>query len=329
MATANLLTPPTTITPPTALALSQKAPLILASPPTSTLPWPLSLLFTRETPESWTIHENLLLAALRTGDDATARSLLDRLTARFGGTNERIVALRGIYEEALAGSDAELEKVFEGYEKVLKEDATNFGVRKRRVAVLKSLGRVGDAITALTVLVENSPTDAEAWAELGELYAVAGAWGQAIFCLEEVLLYMPNAWSAHAQLATLHYLSAPASLPALALALRHFSRAVELNSSSLRGLYGLKLIAQKLIPLLPQSQSQSQSVSKRNNNNNNPTDDDDLPPPNLSTVQKLEEIATSKLAEIVRLYTAGKSGWTGFDEAEVQAARELLGKAER
>jgi tetratricopeptide (TPR) repeat protein len=195
MAQANLLTPPARITPSTALHLSQKAPPILAAPPTSSLPWPLSLLFSRETPETWTIHENLLYAALRTGDDASARQILDRMTTRFGADNERIITLRGVYEEALAKDDKELEKVFQGYEKVLKADPTNFGVRKRRIAVLKSLGRTADAITALTVLVDNSPTDAEAWAELSELYASTGAWGQAIFCLEEVILIMPNAWS--------------------------------------------------------------------------------------------------------------------------------------
>lgn len=141
------------------------------------------------------IHENLLLAALRTGDDAAARQILDRLITRFGATNERLIALQGVYEEALAKDDKELEKIFNDYEKVLKDDPTNISVRKRRVAVLKSLGRTSDAITALTTLVENSPTDVEAWAELSELYASVGSWGQAIFCLEEVLLVMPNAWS--------------------------------------------------------------------------------------------------------------------------------------
>jgi tetratricopeptide (TPR) repeat protein len=195
MSTANLLSPPSSIPPSTALALSQKAPIILSTSPTSSLPWPLSLLFSRESPESWIIHENLLLSALRTGDDKSARQVLDRLTTRFGANNERIIALRGIYEEALATTPAELEKVFQGYETILKEDPTNLSVRKRRVAILKSLGRPGDAITALTVLLENSPTDVEAWAELSELYAGQELWAQAIFCLEEVLLVMPNAWS--------------------------------------------------------------------------------------------------------------------------------------
>lgn len=195
MTQTNLLSPPTQITPQNALALSQKAPLILANNPSSSLPWPLSLLLSRETPESWTINENLFYAALRTGDEASASTILTRLEARFGADNERIITLRGIYNEATARSSADLEKVFDGYEKILREDPTNMSMRKRRVAVLKSLGRTQDAITAVTTLLQNSPTDAEAWAEASDLYATQQAWGQAIFSAEEVLLITPNAWS--------------------------------------------------------------------------------------------------------------------------------------
>jgi hypothetical protein len=126
---------------------------------------------------------------------------------------------------------------------------------------------------------------------------------------------------AHAQLATLHYLSSPTSLPALTLALRYFARSIELNDSYIRGYYGLKLVSSKLIPLL----SESTSLSKRN-------DEDDTAPPKLQSVKKLEELATSKLAEAVRQYSSGNKNWSGFDEAEIIAARELLdrdGKVER
>lgn len=195
MTQANLLSPPSQIPPPTALALSQKAPLVLSTTPTSALPWPLSLLFSRETPETWTIHENLFLSTLRTGDENAALQILQRLESRFGDQNERIITLRGIYNEATSKSDADLEKVFDAYEKILRDDPTNMSIRKRRVAVLKALGRTNDAITAVTMLLQNSPTDAEAWAEASELYASTGAWGQAIFCAEEVLLITPNAWT--------------------------------------------------------------------------------------------------------------------------------------
>ena len=89
---------------------------------------------------------------------------------------------------------------------------------------------------------------------------------------------------------------------------------MELNDSYLRGFYGLKLVAHKLIPLL----SESSSVSKR--------DDDEVAPPKLQSVKKLEELATAKLGEIVRQFSASKPGQTGYDEAEIIAARELLNR---
>jgi tetratricopeptide (TPR) repeat protein len=61
--------------------------------------------------------------------------------------------------------------------------------------LLKSINQVPDAITQLTALLKVSPTDAEAWAELADLYLAQGLLDQAIFCLEEVLLSQPNAWN--------------------------------------------------------------------------------------------------------------------------------------
>lgn len=329
MTHANLLSPPAHIPPQTALALSEKAPLVLASAPTSSLPWPLSLLFSRETPESWTVNENLFYAALRTGNEVSARAVLARLEDRFGEHNERIITLRAIYHEATAQSDRDLEKVFDGYEKILKEDPTNMSIRKRRVAVLKALGRTHDALSALTVLLQNSPTDVEAWAEASELYASQQAWGQAIYCAEEVLLVTPNAWSAHAHVATLHYLttasSNPSSLSALSLSLKHFCRSIELNDSYLRGYYGLKLVSTKLLAGL----TDASSVSNKRNAQH---DDDDMSIPSIETVKKIEKIATTKLAEIVRLYKSGDKAWKGYDEAEIIAARNFLdrdGRIER
>lgn len=48
---------------------------------------------------------------------------------------------------------------------------------------------------ALNSLLEASPTDAEAWAELADLYVSQGLYQQGIFALEEVLLITPNAWN--------------------------------------------------------------------------------------------------------------------------------------
>lgn len=66
---------------------------------------------------------------------------------------------------------------------------------KRRAALLRQLSRPSDAINALNELLEISPTDIEAWAELSDLYLSQGLFSQAEFCLEEVLLVSPNAWN--------------------------------------------------------------------------------------------------------------------------------------
>lgn len=66
---------------------------------------------------------------------------------------------------------------------------------KRRIALLKTLGKTTEAITALNEFVDSSPTDAEAWAELADLYVGQGMYPQAVFALEEVLLITPNAWN--------------------------------------------------------------------------------------------------------------------------------------
>lgn len=68
-------------------------------------------------------------------------------------------------------------------------------VTKRRIALLRSMGRVAEAITMLVQLLGFSPTDAEAWSELADMYWSQGMYPQAIYALEEVLVMAPNAWN--------------------------------------------------------------------------------------------------------------------------------------
>lgn len=209
--TVDLLRPPTQLTHAEAVQVSQQAPGILQRDTSWNIPWPLSLLVASDAPEKWSIYENLLLSCLRTGDNASAKACLDKLKARFGEQNERVTGLMGLYYEAV-GNNGELEQFLRQYEKKMTDSPTNMvrktirhhpyrltdlaqAVRKRRVALLKTLERPADAIVALTDLLEESPVDAEAWAELSELYTAQGLHAQAIFCLEEVLLITPNAWN--------------------------------------------------------------------------------------------------------------------------------------
>jgi tetratricopeptide (TPR) repeat protein len=193
--TDQLLAPPTHLSPTESLRLSQLAPKWLRSQAPSSLPYPLSLLTTSESAEQWQANENLLIACLRTGDDETASICLDKLSQRFGPDNERVQALRGLYEEATAADEKALLQVLKSYDEMLEEKPANVPVMKRKVALLRGLGRLPEATKTLTELLDSSPIDAEAWAELAELYFLQSIHSQAVFCLEEVLLIMPNAWN--------------------------------------------------------------------------------------------------------------------------------------
>lgn len=111
--------------PTSALHLSQNAPAILEKPIPSGKPFPLSLLETAESPETWADYERLMVACLRTGDDKSAFLCLERLTQRFGPEDDRMLALRGLYREATAQNTTDLEKILQEYESILKVKPMN------------------------------------------------------------------------------------------------------------------------------------------------------------------------------------------------------------
>lgn len=122
----SLLHPPSHLSPPQALELSQRAPGILASSPSTISSSALASVFSApESTELWLTYENLLLSCLRTGDEKAAHECLKRLVQRFGDNNERIMAFRGLVQEAEAADNAALEKVLKEYDGILAENNTN------------------------------------------------------------------------------------------------------------------------------------------------------------------------------------------------------------
>jgi tetratricopeptide (TPR) repeat protein len=247
MATS-LLQAPTNATPEVTLNLKEHAPEFFKSQRNWGLPWPLNLLLNSESQEKWQIYENILLACLRTGDNESAYLCLEELTDRFGVENDRVLALRALYKEATANTQQELATVMQQYQDMLKEDPSVISIRKRRAALLRSTGKIPEAVTALTNLVDTLPTDPEVWSELSDVYLSQGAFEQAIYSLEEVLLISPYAWNVHAKLGEVLYLSADrlegeAQRKALAESMRRFCRSLELCDDYLRGFYGLKLVS--------------------------------------------------------------------------------------
>ncbi|KAI0024369.1 tetratricopeptide [Xylariomycetidae sp. FL0641] len=310
---SSLLHPPSHLPPATALHHSQQAPAILEGSTGAVSNSLLrSALAPSESQELWTTYENLLLSCLRTGDDDAAHQCLGRLANRFGDDNERVMALKGLLKEATADDNASLETILKEYEALLQDNPTNVPIAKRRVALLRSMDRVSESVTALISLLDISPTDAEAWSELADLYFSRGLYSQAIFSLEEVLILQPNAWNIHARLGEILFVSAKVSDSSTQLAesLKRFCRSIELCDDYLRGYYGLKLVTEKLL-------EENQKTPKQ-------TESAELALPDRTTLQKLDGAATEKLAEIVRRNSAGERLWQGYDKAEITAARELL-----
>ncbi|KAL8737484.1 MAG: hypothetical protein Q9181_001644 [Wetmoreana brouardii] len=298
-----------------ALAASQQAGKYVQKDGGATSSIPLPFFSNPDSIELWTTYENLLYSCLRTGDDKAAHYCLEKLAERFGKDNERVMGLRGLYQEAMADDSPALLQMLQKYDGILSEDPTNTPIKKRRVALLRSLSREGDAINALIELLEASPTDIEAWAELSELYISQGCYQQAEFCLEEILLSTPNAWNIHARLGEVLYISAAASqdkIGSLAESVRRFCRSIELCDGYLRGSYGLKLASERLLAAIAPRNSTDVATSTGSNSS-------DFPIPSVETLQKLREKATSILAESAR-----KPTHNGSDPPETAAIQDLL-----
>jgi hypothetical protein len=119
----DLAYPPPNPSAELAVRISQHAPKFLNSSSFS-LPWPLSFLSGDLTSERWSEYETLYMQCLRTGDNKSAKQILDKLVARFGENNERVMAFQGMWEEAMAENEKELINVLKIYGEILEKDPT-------------------------------------------------------------------------------------------------------------------------------------------------------------------------------------------------------------
>ncbi|KAJ5780868.1 Tetratricopeptide-like helical [Penicillium paradoxum] len=287
-----------------ALHLAQQAPAILGQDTGSRGTSSNSA----DTADYYARLEQLLLACLRTGDDQSAQTCLNSLSLRFGPSNERIMGLRGLYEEATAKDQSALDKCLQEYETTLSQNPVNVPILKRRVALLRSLNRSSDAISALLQLLDAIPTDAEAWCELADLYQSQGLGSQAIFSIEEALLIAPNSWNIHSRLGELCYIYASDGDASrlLGRSVQHFSRSIELCDDYLRGLYGLALASTRMLD------NGYAGVSGQS-------------PPSKKTLERLKAFALQRLGEIVESRSVDDQHWAS-SRSELIAAKELLNR---
>ncbi|KAF2863659.1 hypothetical protein K470DRAFT_210371 [Piedraia hortae CBS 480.64] len=247
-------------------------------------------------------HETLLLANLMTSHDSLAKEHLSVLTARFGNPtptdaqeteNEHIQVLRGLYQEATSTASS-LPTILSSYEDVLQKDDTLLSLQKRRAALLKSMGKEKEAVEAMIDLLDVSPSDAETWAELRDTYVKHGMLEQAVYCQEEVLLTVPNSWAQNARMGELLVRSADGQAEEMLRAgLGYLLRSVELCEGYLRGWYGVKVAARRLMELKGDKET-----------------------------GKVEEMATRELGEALKRAASGEDD--GYDADELQGVRDLL-----
>lgn len=108
-----------------ALNLSQQVDQYLQTSLSSNTPIPIPFVLYAESPQSWHTYERLLISCLRTGNDKAAHQCLEKLIERFGASNERVMGLRGLYQEAVAQDRPTLESILTKYDDVLAEDPGN------------------------------------------------------------------------------------------------------------------------------------------------------------------------------------------------------------
>ncbi|KAL4870160.1 hypothetical protein BDV12DRAFT_184567 [Aspergillus spectabilis] len=294
----------------TALHRAQQAPVILGQQASGQSFTGLSILC-RGSSDDFNTLEKLFFSCIQSADDKSALICLERLTHRFGSSNERVMALRCLYDEATTEDQPSLERCLKKYDNILSQNPVNLPILKRRIALLRSLSRPTDAISTLVQLLDATPTDAEAWCELAEIYQSQGMSSQATFCLEEALLIVPHAWNVHARLGEILYIYA-SSLEGEGMyrqtqsAIRHFCRSVELCDDYLRGFYGLALATYR---------SSSGKVPETILGN---------PPFGKDTLKRLHTLARQKLEGILSAQYSLEPHLRDHEENELAAVNRLL-----
>jgi tetratricopeptide (TPR) repeat protein len=213
--------------------------------------------------------------ALITGNDSAAKLSLQRLVDRFGEESSVIGVLKAQY--------LEMTESVEAAQKYLSSrDVNDYSAFKRKTVILKQNGNWKRYVEELLQYLDICPTDAEVWSEVAEAYLHLKLYDQAIHCLEEVVVLMPQAYNMFARMGEITHISATvAPNPAeqtlkLKDAVTLFLRSVELCPAYVRGWSGVYVVTKKLL-----SYPKLQAADKQ-------------------TYQDLQAVAKSQLETIVK-----------------------------
>ncbi|KAJ1721275.1 tetratricopeptide repeat domain-containing protein [Coemansia erecta] len=247
---------------------------------------------TSATDDAWLVYEQVFLSALDEGQIDLAKALLHILHSRFP-SSQRVKRLYGLVNEA-AGHPDESHKL---YSEVVDKDPTNVLALKRIIALLKAEGKMALAANELVGYLDTHGNDFEAWLELSHIYLGLHMYRQAAFCLEEVILQQPANHYFHLCYAEINY-----SMGLLDIALKEYLRVIELSTDNVRGFYGVKLTADRIIELLSSSTRSGSGGGKSRRDAQMSFSLDNVP--QMPVLEKLSQLATERL---VATYSANKA----------------------
>ncbi|OBZ76321.1 ER membrane protein complex subunit 2-A [Grifola frondosa] len=251
--------------------------------------------------EGWDALERLALAALDQDNLEVADRCLELIAERFPGS-PRVDCLIGIRMEATESPDV----VLKYYDELLEADSSNAAAWRRKVSVLRKMGKVDRAVEELSALLDTFYTDVEGWLELADLYAscsqyvpillisdaqnlMSARYTYALQSLSHALLLAPQNPSHFLQFAETAYLAGD-----ITLSLKMFLTVVDMTDDddgdvspsdsiptgmTLRAWFGVKLCTRRLLTeprLLTSSGSQT-------------------PAPSSSNISTLDDLSTERL----------------------------------
>jgi tetratricopeptide (TPR) repeat protein len=135
----------------------------------------------------WNLREEIVISALLIGRINEAWPLVEQISRQFpdSARASRLVAMH--FEATKDFSKAE-----ELYKKELDKNPVNNTVLRRLITIKEAQGDLVGAIQMIRGYLDIHLTDWWAWEHAASLYLRTGAYSQAIFCLEEVLLHQPG-----------------------------------------------------------------------------------------------------------------------------------------
>ncbi|KAF8221185.1 TPR-like protein [Tricholoma matsutake] len=237
--------------------------------------------------EGWEFLEQLALAAIDIGrlDIADASygfsQCLKQLSDKFPNS-PRVDVLTGIRMEATESPDV----VLQYYSELLQADSVNAAIWKRRISVIRRMGRYQKAVEELSEFLDTFYTDVEGWLELADIYSFCNQYTSALQALSHALLLAPQNPFTALQFAETAYTAGD-----LPLALKTFLVVIDMGERDLpkdeppttiniRAWLGVKLCSRRLV-LSQNSPSASQT-------------------PVPKTIKLIDELATERVLSSYR-----------------------------